>query len=84
MRAFAYFHLVRYFGDIPGFTDSTCYKDILGSTNITRNKTEDIYNLIIVPSLKIAEEYLPERGRKNNGSNETPSRWAAKACLADV
>ena len=41
MRAFAYFHLVRYFGDVPGFTDSTCYKDILGSTNITRNKTED-------------------------------------------
>ena len=40
MRAFAYFHLVRYFGDVPGFTDSTCYKDILGSTNITRNKTE--------------------------------------------
>ena len=84
MRAFAYFHLVRYFGDVPGFTDSTCYKDILGSTDITRNKTEDIYNLIIVPSLKIAEEYLPERGRKNNGSNETPSKWAAKACLADV
>lgn len=84
MRAFAYFHLVRYFGDVPGFTDSTCYEDILGSKDITRNKTEDIYNLIIIPSLKTAEEYLPAVGRKGNSNNETPTKWAAKTCLADV
>lgn len=84
MRAFAYFHLVRYFGDVPGFTDSTCYEDVLGSKDITRNKTEDIYNLIIIPSLKTAEEYLPAVGRKGNNNNETPTKWAAKTCLADV
>lgn len=84
MRAFAYFHLVRYFGDVPGFTDSTCYEDVLGSKDITRNKTEDIYNLIIIPSLKTAEEYLPTVGRKGNSNNETPTTWAAKTCLADV
>ena len=48
MRAFAYFQLVRWFGDVPGFTDSKCTADILGNTNITRNKVEDIYNLIII------------------------------------
>lgn len=83
MRAFAYFQLVRWFGDVPGFTDSKCTADILGNTNITRNKVEDIYNLIIIPDLKVAEEYLPNRGR-TAAKNSTANKWAAKACLADV
>lgn len=83
MRAFAYFNLVRWFGDVPAFKDSKCKTDILGNTTIGRNKTEDIYKLMIIPDLKLAEDYLPNRGR-TSAKNSTPNKWAAKACLADV
>lgn len=84
MRAFAHFNLVRWFGDVPAFTDSKCVKDFLGNTTITRNKVEDIYLKLIVPDLKLAEELLPNRGRVSTAPNSTPSKWAAKACLAEV
>lgn len=83
MRAFAHFNLVRWFGDVPAFTDSKCVKDILGNTTIVRNKVEDIYDLVIIPDLKEAELLLPDRGR-TTAPNSTPTKWAAKACLAEV
>lgn len=73
MRAFCYFHLVRWFGDVPGYKDSKCEVDIMGNTTAVRNKVEDIYDKIIIPDLKIAEEYLPHRGRtaaKNSTTNK--------------
>lgn len=83
MRAFAHFNLVRWFGDVPAFTDSKCAKDFLGNTTITRNKVEDIYKKLIVPDLQFAEMLLPNRGR-TTAPNSTVSKWAAKACLAEV
>lgn len=83
MRAFCYFHLVRWFGDVPGYKDSKCEVDIMGNTTAVRNKVEDIYDKIIIPDLKIAEEYLPHRGR-TAAKNSTTNKWAAKACLSDV
>lgn len=82
MRAFAYFNLVRWFGDVPCFIDSQCTTDLNGSTNITRNKTEEIYNKIIIPDLENAISYLPAYSRVND--NSRVGAWAAKACLADV
>ena len=84
MRAFAHFNLVRWFGDVPAFTDSKCVTDFLGNTTITRNKVEDIYLKLIVPDLKQAEVLLPNRGRASTAPNSTVSKWAAKACLAEV
>lgn len=84
MRAFAHFNLIRWFGDVPAFTDSKCVKDILGNTTITRNKVEDIYDLVIIPDLKNAETMLPNRGRVSEAPNSTVCKWAAKACLAEV
>lgn len=83
MRAFAHFNLVRWFGDVPAFTDSKCAKDFLGNTTITRNSVEDIYKKLIVPDLQLAETLLPNRGR-SNAANSTATKWAAKACLAEV
>lgn len=82
MRAFAYFNLVRYFGDVPALTDPDCNVDINGSSNIKRTSVKDIYDKIIVPDLIKAETLLPERARTND--NSRASRAAAKACLADV
>ena len=80
MRAFAYFNLVRWFGDVPCFIDSKCTTDLNGSTAITRNKTEEIYTKIIIPDLEYAAAKLPPYSRADNNSRA----WAAKACLADV
>lgn len=82
MRALSYFYLVRFFGDVPALTDPESKIDIFGNTTIIRNKTADIYEKIIIPDLKIAEEYLPIKSRTDDNSKAT--KWAAKACLADV
>ena len=82
MRAFAYFNLVRWFGDVPCFIDSKCTTDLNGSTAITRNKTEEIYAKIIIPDLEYAAAKLPPYSRADN--NSRVGAWAAKACLADV
>lgn len=82
MRAFAYFNLVRWFGDVPCFIDSKCATDLNGSTTITRNKTEEIYTKIIIPDLEYAATNLPAYSRADN--NSRVGAWAAKACLADV
>lgn len=84
MRAFAYFHLVRYFGPVPAILDPDCNEDMYGngSGSIVRASVADIYDKIIVPDLKTAEEKLPSRARTND--NSRISRGAAKACLADV
>ena len=87
MRAFGHFTLVRYFGNVPGFTNSLCTTDAWGNSAITRNNIEDIYNDIIIPDLQNAWTYLPDRDDENNrasGKNSRVNKWAAKACLIDV
>ncbi|MDD2283814.1 MAG: RagB/SusD family nutrient uptake outer membrane protein [Paludibacter sp.] len=82
MRAFAYFNLVRLFGDVPAITDPTSSQDIFGNKSIGRNQVIDIYEKIIIPDLLFAEENMDNYGRKSN--NSTASKYAAKVCLADV
>lgn len=84
MRAFAYYNLVRWFGPVPIFTDPDCNADIYGNKpgSIARASVEDVYDKIIIPDLKLAEEMLPARARTND--NSRASKGAAKACLADA
>lgn len=77
LRGLSYFYLVRIFGDVP----LTLNKDDLQLT-MKRSSVSDIYDKAIIPSLKQAVEWLPETSR--SGDNSTPSKWAAKACLADA
>lgn len=85
LKAFAYYQLVRWFGDVPAYKDSEQKEDILGNTIIGRNEVKDVYEKVIVPNLLFAAEKLPEQGRLGvAGANSTPTKWAAKTCLAEV
>jgi len=84
MRAFAYYQLVRYYGDIPIFFESTHGIDIYGNTgnSIVRAGVEAVYDEVIVPDLKKAIELLSDKSR--SGDNSRVSRVAAMTCLSDV
>lgn len=74
LRAFAYFHLVRNWGDIPLRTEVNM-KDL----ELPKKPVEEIYNFIL-EDLAESEMRLPEQqeliGR--------PTKFAAKVMLADV
>lgn len=76
LRGFSYFYLVRMYGDVP-----LILEEKNASTYMPRTAVAEIYDQVIVPSLKTAIEWLPTTSRN---SSSTPSKWAAKACLADV
>lgn len=76
LRGFSYFYLVRMYGDVP-----LILEEKNASTYMPRTAVAEIYDQAIVPSLKTAIEWLPTTSRN---SSATPSKWAAKACLADV
>lgn len=79
LRALAYFDLVRIFGDVPMLTAPITIEE---SYKISRTKTDEIYNQLIIPDLLDAENKLPEKhagaavGRATQG--------AAKALLGKV
>lgn len=77
LRGLSYFYLVRLFGDVP----LVLSKD---DPNVTMPRTgiADIYEKAVIPSLTTAAQWLPERSRSKDSS--TPSKWAAKAALADA
>lgn len=77
MRGLAYFYLVRFYGDVPLLLNITD-----AETRMPRTSVAEIYDKAIVPSLEQAVSWLPEKSRSKTSS--TPSRSAAKACLADV
>ncbi|GAA4462236.1 RagB/SusD family nutrient uptake outer membrane protein [Nibrella saemangeumensis] len=82
LRAFAYFNLVRLFGDVPLRTD-----EIKSPTdvNIPRTPAAQVYQQII-DDLKDAAAKLPPTYSGSGAGNERgrASRWAALAMLADV
>ena len=83
-RAFWYFYLVNFFGDVP-LAISPLYKN---NTLSPRTSIAKIYDQI-VSDLKDAEQNLPEifvGGDALTTSNERvrPNKWAAKALLARV
>lgn len=77
MRALAYFHLVRYYGDMPIIRN-----EVEGITSPQRAPVAEVYDKIIIPDLLEAIRVLPEESRTK--SSDTPSKWAAKALLGDV
>lgn len=80
IRAYMYFNLVRWFGDVPLVTVEFV-DDPYAASNLVRDPSSAIYSLII-EDLKFAENNLPssipeaEMGRI--------SKWAAKALLGKV
>lgn len=77
LRAFCYFHLVRWFGEVPIITT----ENTLNASNVGQSKVADIYALIL-QDLQFAETNLtvaPLLGEKG-----APTQPAAKALLADV
>ena len=77
LRGLSYFYLVRLFGDVP----LVLTKDDPAIT-MSRTSVAEIYDKAIIPSLSTAAQWLPEKSRSNDSS--TPSKWAAKAALADA
>ena len=82
MRALMYFYIVRLWGDAPAITDSQGAADINGNASMPRVSVKDIYDKIIVPDAKAAENLLPAVSR--DVYNQGPTIWAAKMLLADV
>ena len=82
MRAFAYFNLVRLFGDVPFRTGEIKSPS---EVNIPRTPTTQIYAQII-DDLKDAATKLPPSTSGSGVGNERgrPLRWAALTMLADV
>lgn len=82
LRAFAYFNLVRIFGDVPLQT-----KEIssAGEVNIPRTPASQVY-IQIIADLEDAIQKLPPSysGSGNGNERGRPTRWAAMAMLADV
>ena len=75
LRAFSYFFLVRYFGEVPLVT----FENQPQSATVGQSPVADIYDLI-VKDLEIAESKLPT----SFPEKPRPTRGAAKALLAKV
>ena len=82
LRAFAYFNLVRLFGDVPlRITEIKSPSEV----NIPRSPAAQVYAQII-DDLKDAATKLPPVYSGSGAGNEKgrPTRWAALTMLADV
>lgn len=75
LRAFHYYHLTQYFGDI--FLILEPIEDIDSSFEITRTSSNEVYNQIIL-DLQDASEFLP---RKSEYSSEDIGRAPKAAAL---
>ncbi|MEC3908470.1 RagB/SusD family nutrient uptake outer membrane protein [Tamlana sp. 2201CG12-4] len=74
-RAFAYFQLTQYFGEVPIITtENVGNADMVGQSPVA-----DIY-AIVVQDLKDAEDGLPD----SFPERIKPTKWAAKSLLAKV
>ncbi|MEM7574920.1 MAG: RagB/SusD family nutrient uptake outer membrane protein [Bacteroidota bacterium] len=76
-RAFAYFHLVRQFGDIPYLTEPVT--DLAAASLISRTPTAEVYANII-SDLEFAKQWLPNV----QPARSIPAKSAAHAYLALV
>lgn len=76
-RAFAYFHLVRQFGDIPYISEPVTDVDTSGS--ISKTSASDVYANIIA-DLEFAKTWLPN----TQAARSIPAKSAAQSYLALV
>lgn len=79
IRAFCYFYLVNFFGDVPLHL-TTDYRE-----NATRSRTpeEEVYKQMI-SDLKEAQTLLSEDYSFSDGERTRPNAWAATALLSRV
>ena len=76
-RAFAYFHLVRQFGDIPYISEVVT--DLDAASTINKTSAEDVYANII-SDLEFAKTWLPN----TQAARSIPAKSAAHSYLALV
>lgn len=76
LRAFAYYHLVRLFGDIPYLDENTLTVD---ASQAPRTSADLVYESIM-EDLSYAKDWLPE----TRSNRALPSKAAASAYLASV
>lgn len=76
-RAFAYFHLVRQFGDIP-YVDAPI-TDLAASSSISKTSAADVYANILA-DLEFAKQWLPN----TQAARSIPAKSAAHSYLALV
>jgi hypothetical protein len=77
VRAFCYFYLVNFYGDVPLVTGT----DWQQNTMVTRTPKQQVYNQIIA-DLKDAQTALP--ATYTGAKRSRPIKWAATALLARV
>ncbi|MCF8713451.1 RagB/SusD family nutrient uptake outer membrane protein [Joostella atrarenae] len=78
-RAYAYFHLVRLFGDIPYLENTVTVETFDDFKNIEKSTAAEVYTKIIA-DLQEAKTYLPEQ----QSNKSLPSKATAAAYLASV
>lgn len=78
IRAIFYFNLVRFFGDVPLYTEPA---ESLADAAVSRSPSIKVYNLI-VNDLKFAKEWLPSKSAVQRTGQAT--KGAAAALLAKV
>lgn len=78
-RAFSYFYLVNFFGDVP-LVKTINYKE---SSLLPRSPVDEVYNLITA-DLKKAQDFLPDTYKFSGSQRILPTKWAAKSLLARV
>jgi hypothetical protein len=76
-RAFAYFHLVRQFGNIPYLTEPVT--DLAAASSISKTSAADVYTNII-SDLQFAKQWLPN----TQLARSIPAKSAAHSYLALV
>jgi tetratricopeptide (TPR) repeat protein len=76
IRAFAYYHLVRLFGDVPYLDENTTTAE---ASEAARTDVETVYQNIIA-DLEFAKEWLPD----SRVNRTLPGKAAAGAYLASV
>lgn len=79
MRAFYYFYLVNFFGDVPLIIST----DVNQNSGMGRSATADIY-ASMMNDLKFAQENLPADYSASPGARTRANKWIATAMLARV
>jgi hypothetical protein len=81
LRAYFYFNLVRYFGDVPMFTKNPDNPSPQ-ATQLPRTSLKKIYDEIIIPDLEFAVDSSALEDTRATGGEVT--KHVARALLADV
>lgn len=79
MRAFSYFYLVNFFGDVPLVLTT----DFNQTVALSRSPVNVVYNQLI-EDLKKAKSLLPDNFRAGNNERVRINKWFAEALLARI